>query len=80
LLLIERVQLILEEVQPAGVHAICYRLFVNGWLRSMAKNDADKVSTHLVWARKQGIIPWEWIVDESRPVDRDPSGPIFPPS
>jgi hypothetical protein len=25
-----------------------------------------------VWAREQEIIPWDWIVDETRPVERDP--------
>jgi hypothetical protein len=72
MLLIARAKAILEEVQPAGVRAICYRLFVNGWLPSMAKNDTDTVSRHLVWAREQEIIPWDWIVDETRPVERSP--------
>jgi hypothetical protein len=72
MLLIARAKTILEEVQPAGVRAICYRLFVNGWLPSMAKYDTDTVSRHLVWAREQEIIPWDWIVDETRPVERDP--------
>jgi hypothetical protein len=71
-LLIERARAILEEIQPAGVRAICYRLFVNSWLRSMGKNDTDTVSRHLVWAREQGIISWDWIVDETRPTERDP--------
>jgi hypothetical protein len=70
--LIQRAKNLLEEIQPAGVRAVCYRLFVNDWLPSMAKNDTDTVSRHLVWAREQEIIPWEWIVDETRPVERDP--------
>ena len=70
--LIHRAKTILEEIQPAGVRAVCYRLFVNGWLPSMSKNDTDRVSHHLVWAREQGIIPWAWIVDETRPVERAP--------
>jgi hypothetical protein len=78
LLLINRAKTILEEVQPAGVRAICYRLFVNGWLPSMAKNDTDTVSRHLVWAREQEIIPWDWIVDETRPVERDPQWTDIP--
>jgi hypothetical protein len=72
MLLINRAKAILEEIQPAGVRAICYRLFVNKWLRSMGKNDTDTVSRHLVWAREHGYIDWDWIVDETRPVDRDP--------
>lgn len=72
LLLIERAKVILEEIQPAGVRAVCYRLFVRGWLPSMAKNCMDKVSKQLVYAREEGIIPWEWIVDETRAVERVP--------
>jgi hypothetical protein len=71
MLLIDRAQAILEEIQPAGVRAACYRLFVKGWLRSMSKNDTNMVSSQLVWAREQCIIPWAWIVDETRPVERD---------
>jgi hypothetical protein len=70
--LIERANIILGEIQPAGVRAICYRSFVNGWLPSMAKNDTDTVSRHLVSAREQEIIPWDWIVDETRPEERYP--------
>jgi hypothetical protein len=77
-LLIDRAKRILEEIQPAGVRAICYRLFVKGWLRSMGKNDTDTVSRHLVYAREEGIIDWEWIVDETRPVDRDPQWTDIP--
>jgi hypothetical protein len=72
LLLIERAKHILAEIQPAGVRAVCYRLFVNGWLPSMAKICTDKVSKQLVYAREAGIIPWEWIVDETRAAERVP--------
>src|SRR6266508_2364452 len=72
MLLIDRAKAILAGIQPAGVRAICYRLFVNGWLLSMGKSDTDTVSRHLVWAREQEIIPWDWIVDETRPEERDP--------
>jgi hypothetical protein len=65
--LVARAKGILEDLHPHSVRGVCYQLFVNHWLRSMAKLDTDKVSKHLVWAREQGIIPWEWIVDESRP-------------
>jgi hypothetical protein len=78
MLLINRAKTILEEVQPAGVRAICYRLFVNKWLRSMGKNDTDTVSRHLVWAREQEHIPWDWIVDETRPIERDPQWTDIP--
>ncbi len=61
---------ILEEIQPASVRAVCYRLFVEGLIASMAKKHTNAVGTQLVWAREQGHIPWEWIVDETRKVER----------
>ncbi|AVO48539.1 hypothetical protein C6568_04105 [Melaminivora suipulveris] len=68
--LIEASRQILAEIQPASIRAICYRLFVRGLLASMAKNETNKVSKQLVYAREQGIIPWEWIVDETRELER----------
>lgn len=58
---------ILEEIQPASVRAVCYQLFRPwGLIPNMDKEWTDKVSVQLVWAREQGIIPWEWIVDPGR--------------
>jgi hypothetical protein len=73
LLLIDRCALLLQEMQPATVRAVCYQLFVHGWLPSMEKNHTDKVSKHLVYAREQGIIPWPWIVDETREAEHVPA-------
>jgi hypothetical protein len=73
LALIDACYRILTEIQPATVRAVCYRLFVAGQLASMAKTETNRVSTQLVYARAQGIIPWEWIVDETRQVERKPS-------
>jgi hypothetical protein len=67
LLLIARARQILAAQHPHSVRGVCYQLFIKKWLRSMAKLDTDKVSKHLVYARETGDIPWEWIVDESRP-------------
>lgn len=61
---------ILEEIQPATVRAVCYRLFVSGLIASMAKKETNRVSRQLVWAREEGIIPWSWIVDETREAER----------
>jgi len=63
---------ILEEIQPASVRAVCYRLFTMGIIPNMNKNSTGKVSKRLVYARENGIIPWEWIVDETREVERVP--------
>tara|TARA_R110000772_G_scaffold267274_1_gene390892 strand:- start:5483 stop:6457 length:975 start_codon:yes stop_codon:yes gene_type:complete len=61
---------ILLEIEPASVRAVCYRLFVHGYIKSMHKNETQKVSRNLVYAREQGIIPWHWIVDETREPER----------
>lgn len=61
---------ILSEIQPASVRAVCYRLFALGHLTSMAKAETNRVSTQLTWAREQNIIPWSWIVDETREPER----------
>lgn len=70
LALIEAAYDIFEEIRPATVRAGCYRLFVAGHIESMSKNNTNAVSTQLVWAREQGIIPWDWIVDETREAER----------
>jgi hypothetical protein len=64
--LIEAAYAILREIQPASVRAVCYRLFTIGAIVSMDKAETNKVSTQLTWAREQHIIPWSWIVDETR--------------
>lgn len=57
---------ILIEIQPASVRAVCYRLFTMGMIPNMSKGSTGKVSKQLVYARENCIIPWEWIVDETR--------------
>lgn len=57
---------ILQEIQPASVRAVCYRLFILGLLDDMSKGSTNKVSTQLTWARENGVIPWAWVVDETR--------------
>lgn len=57
---------VLETENPASVRAVCYRLFTLGVIDSMKKGETDKVSRLLVYARENEIIPWQWIVDETR--------------
>ena len=64
---------ILEEIQPAPVRAVCYRLFTMGLIDSMAKNETNKVGRQLVHAREAGMVPWPWIVDETRSVEELPT-------
>jgi hypothetical protein len=61
---------ILQEIHPASVRAVCYQLFIRQLIESMAKTCTNRVSAQLVYARKQRIIPWRWIVDETREVER----------
>jgi len=70
LALIEAAVRILREIQPASVRAVCYRLFTEGLIPSMAKNHTNAVGTQLVWARENHQLPWEWIVDETREAER----------
>jgi hypothetical protein len=57
---------ILAEIQPATVRAVCYRLFTMGLIPEMSKSSTNGVSKQLVYARETGVIPWEWVVDETR--------------
>jgi hypothetical protein len=61
---------ILQEIQPATVRAVCYQLFIRRLIDSMDRKNTNRVSRQLVWAREQGIVPWPYIVDETRSVER----------
>ena len=61
---------ILREIQPATVRAVCYRLFIQGLISGMSKGNTNTGSTQLVWAREQGLIDWDWVVDETRAPER----------
>ena len=64
---------ILQEIQPASVRAVCYRLFTLGLIASMSKHETNRVGRQLVDARESGAIPWAWIVDETRAVEARPT-------
>ena len=68
--LIDAAVSILREIQPASVRAVCYRLFVEKLIPNMSKGSTDKVSKQLVYARENGILPWAWVVDETREAER----------
>jgi len=48
-------------------------MFVLGLIASMAKSEMQRVYRLLREAREHGIIPWEWIVDETRAIERVPT-------
>src|SRR5215813_15642781 len=60
---------IIESVQPVSVRGVCYKLFAAGVIDSMAKANTNKVGRVLRQAREEGLIPWEWIADESRQME-----------
>jgi hypothetical protein len=70
LALIEHAYAILTEIWPASVRAVCYRLFTLGLITAMTKAETNRVSTQLTWAREHGVIPWDWLVDETREPSR----------
>jgi hypothetical protein len=62
---------ILKEIHPATVRAVCYRLFIDYKLiPSMDVKHTSRVSSQLTDARNMRIIPWDWIVDETRAPER----------
>jgi hypothetical protein len=73
LYLIEAARDYLSEAWPTTVRGVCYALFVRGVIPSMAQNETKRVSRLLVAAREEGSIPWAWIVDETREIERRPS-------
>jgi hypothetical protein len=66
--LIEAMVGIAEEAQPITGRGVGYKLFTRGLVDSMA--DMKRVYRLLLKAREEGIIPWEWIVDETRELER----------
>jgi hypothetical protein len=59
-----------RNIQPVTGRGIGYKLFTAGYIPSMAKGEMAKVYRLLKIAREKGIIPWDWIVDESREIER----------
>src|SRR5262245_15581832 len=68
--LIEAMHATAEAAQPITGRGIGYKLFTAGLIPSMARNEMQKVYRLLKEARERGIIPWEWIVDETRSLER----------
>jgi hypothetical protein len=61
---------ICEVMQPITGRGVGYKLFAAGLILSMAKNEMKRVYRLLKEAREDGTIPWEWIVDETRSLER----------
>ena len=61
---------ICKEAAPITGRGVGYKLFTAGLIPSMSINDMQRVYRLLKQAREQGTIPWEWIVDETRSLER----------
>jgi hypothetical protein len=59
-----------EAAQPITGRGVGYKLFTTGLIPSMSRNDMQKVYRLLREAREEDTIPWEWIVDETRSLER----------
>jgi len=59
-----------ERANPITGRGIGYKLFTAGLIPSMARSEMQRVYRLLKEAREQGHIPWEWIVDETRTIER----------
>jgi hypothetical protein len=71
--LIEAMRDIAEAMQPITGRGVGYKLFTRGLTSSMSRSEVARVYRLLLIAREQGIIPWEWIVDETRELERVPT-------
>jgi hypothetical protein len=64
-----------EAANPITGRGIGYKLFTPARLiPSMSRNSMQQVYRLLREAREEGIIPWEWIVDETRKLERRGAG------
>jgi hypothetical protein len=68
--LIEAMYAKAKAAQPITGRGIGYKLFTAGLIPSMERPEMRRVYRLLKEAREQGIIPWEWIVDETRELER----------
>jgi hypothetical protein len=68
--LIEAMHTAAEAAQPITGRGIGYKLFTAGLIPSMDRPCMQRVYRLLKEAREQGIIPWHWIVDETRSLER----------
>ncbi len=68
--LITAMYTIAEAAQPITGRGIGYKLFTAGLTASMSTLEMQKVYRLLRIAREEGTIPWSWIVDETREMER----------
>jgi hypothetical protein len=71
--LIAAMHAIIESCQPITGRGVGYKLFVQRLILSMSRRDMGAVYRLLKEAREEGIIPWDWIVDETRELEKVPT-------
>src|SRR6516165_10821345 len=59
-----------KAAQPITGRGVGYKLFSIGKIPSMERAEMQRVYRLLKEAREQGLIPWDWIVDETRELER----------
>jgi hypothetical protein len=59
-----------QKAKPITGRGVGYKLFTAGLIPSMDRNEMQRVYRLLKEAREQGDIPWDWIVDETRAIER----------
>src|SRR5262245_38743933 len=68
--LIEAMHAAAEAAQPITGRGVGYKLFTAKLIPSMETKEMARVYRLLKEARERGIIPWGWIVDENRNLER----------
>jgi hypothetical protein len=68
--LIDAMVAIVAAAQPITGRGVGYKLFVKKLIPSMKINDMQRVYRLLKEARERDMIPWDWIVDESRQLEK----------
>ena len=71
--MLEKMKPMVERAAPITGRGVGYKMFVAKLIRSMAVSEMNKVYRLLKEAREQGIIPWGWIADETRELERTPT-------
>jgi hypothetical protein len=68
--LIEAMRSTVAVIQPVTGRGVGYKLFTASLIPSMARKEMQRVYRLLKVAREQDMIPWDWIVDETRSLER----------
>jgi hypothetical protein len=71
--LIQAMSAIAEAAQPITGRGVGYKLFTAGLIASMETSEMARVYRLLKEARERDFIPWGWIVDETRALERAPT-------